>query len=152
MSIRYWRRARPTWPSTRTTGLVQWHYSSGHYQNQSLCRVPKAFGEALKTFGKGFAECDTRQTVYRQSLLCRVSESTRQRKTVVTAPGDGDGGFAECTWWHSAKKARQTVHWQSLLCRVPESTRQRKAAVTAPGDGDGGFAECPWWHSGKELS
>jgi hypothetical protein len=32
-----------------------------HYRNQSLCRVPKALGEALKTLGKGFAECDTRQ-------------------------------------------------------------------------------------------
>jgi hypothetical protein len=28
--------------------------------------------------------------------LCRVPESTRQRKVAVTAPGDGDGGFAEC--------------------------------------------------------
>jgi hypothetical protein len=32
-----------------------------HYRNQSLCRVPEALGEALKTLGKGFAECDTRQ-------------------------------------------------------------------------------------------
>jgi hypothetical protein len=32
-----------------------------HYQNQSLRRVPEALGEALKTLGKGFAECDTRQ-------------------------------------------------------------------------------------------
>jgi hypothetical protein len=28
--------------------------------------------------------------------VCRVPESTRQRKAVVTAPGDGDGVFAEC--------------------------------------------------------
>jgi hypothetical protein len=32
-----------------------------HYRNQSLCRVPEALGEALKTLGKGFAECHTRQ-------------------------------------------------------------------------------------------
>jgi hypothetical protein len=32
-----------------------------HYRNQSLRRVPEALGEALKTLGKGFAECDTRQ-------------------------------------------------------------------------------------------
>jgi hypothetical protein len=43
-----------------------------HYRNQSLRRVPEALGEALKTLGKGFAECNTRQTVHRQRLLCRV--------------------------------------------------------------------------------
>ena len=32
-----------------------------HYRNQSLRRVPEALGEALKTLGKGFAECYTRQ-------------------------------------------------------------------------------------------
>jgi hypothetical protein len=28
---------------------------------EALCRVPEALGKALKTLGKGFAECDTRQ-------------------------------------------------------------------------------------------
>jgi hypothetical protein len=37
-----------------------------HYRNQPLRRVPEALGEALKTLGKGFAECNTRQR------LCRV--------------------------------------------------------------------------------
>ena len=32
-----------------------------HYRNQSLRRVPEALSEALKTLGKGFAECNTRQ-------------------------------------------------------------------------------------------
>jgi hypothetical protein len=32
-----------------------------HYRNQPLRRVPEALGEALKTLGKGFAECNTRQ-------------------------------------------------------------------------------------------
>jgi hypothetical protein len=32
-----------------------------HYRNQPLRRVPQALGEALKTLGKGFAECNTRQ-------------------------------------------------------------------------------------------
>jgi hypothetical protein len=36
-------------------------------------------------------------------VVCRVPESTQQRKAAVTAPGDGDGGFAECPWGHSAK-------------------------------------------------
>jgi hypothetical protein len=32
-----------------------------HYRNQSLRRVPEALGEALKTLGKVFADCYTRQ-------------------------------------------------------------------------------------------
>jgi hypothetical protein len=32
-----------------------------HYWKQVLCRVPEALDKALKTLGKGFAECDTRQ-------------------------------------------------------------------------------------------
>jgi hypothetical protein len=32
-----------------------------HYQKRALCRVLEALGKALKTLGKGFAECDTRQ-------------------------------------------------------------------------------------------
>jgi hypothetical protein len=32
-----------------------------HYRKRALCRVPEALGKALKTLGKGFAECDTRQ-------------------------------------------------------------------------------------------
>jgi hypothetical protein len=32
-----------------------------HYRNQSLRRVPEALGEVLKTLGKAFAECITRQ-------------------------------------------------------------------------------------------
>jgi hypothetical protein len=37
------------------------HVLETHYRNQSLRRVPEALGEALKTLGKGFAECNTRQ-------------------------------------------------------------------------------------------
>jgi len=33
-----------------------------HYRKQELCRVSKAYGEAQKSLGKGFAECYTRQT------------------------------------------------------------------------------------------
>jgi hypothetical protein len=32
-----------------------------HYRNRRLCRVPEALGKALKTLGKGFTECLTRQ-------------------------------------------------------------------------------------------
>jgi hypothetical protein len=46
--------------------------------------------------------------------FCRVPENTRQRKAVVTAPGDGDGGFTECGTR------------QSLLCRVPDKRHSAK--------------------------
>jgi hypothetical protein len=66
--------------------------------------VPEALGEALKTLGKeGSANSGSAKpslpSAFSLALgktLCRVSESTRQRKAAVTTPGDGDGGFAEC--------------------------------------------------------
>ena len=84
-----------------------------HYRNHRLCRVPEALGKDLKTLSKLFAECRTRQrglgiqcigkAVFAgyffsdtRQRLCRVLGSTRQRKAAVTAPGDGDGVFAEC--------------------------------------------------------
>jgi hypothetical protein len=39
-----------------------------------------------------------------QQRICRVPFDTRQRKVTVTAPSDGDGSFAECLLWHSAKR------------------------------------------------
>jgi hypothetical protein len=32
-----------------------------HYRKRVLCRVPEALGKALKTLGKTFVECHTRQ-------------------------------------------------------------------------------------------
>jgi hypothetical protein len=67
-----------------------------HYRNQSLCRVPEALGEALKTLGKGFAECYTRQRRLGEQCIGKAffAESffsgTRQRSL------PSDGGFAEC--------------------------------------------------------
>jgi hypothetical protein len=78
-----------------------------HYRNRALCRVPEALG-------KVFVECDTRQRKLGEQYisndffaeyflsgtrqrLCRVSLGTRQRKVVVTTPGNGDGAFAECS-------------------------------------------------------
>jgi hypothetical protein len=75
--------------------------------------VPEALGKALKTLGKGFAsvalgkEGSAHSASAKPSLLstfsraldkvvCRVLENTWQRKAAVTAPGDGDGVFAEC--------------------------------------------------------
>jgi hypothetical protein len=85
-----------------------------HYQKQALCRVSEALGEAWKTLGEGFAECDTRQRELGElyigndffaeyflsgtrQILCRVSQGTRQRKVAITVAGNGDGAFAECS-------------------------------------------------------
>jgi len=48
-----------------------------HYGKHILCRVPKTLGKGLKTLGKAFAECGTRQRTLgnayiRQRVLCRV--------------------------------------------------------------------------------
>jgi hypothetical protein len=32
-----------------------------HYRKRVLCRVPEALGKILKTLGKTFAECHTKQ-------------------------------------------------------------------------------------------
>jgi hypothetical protein len=114
-----------------------------HYWKQLLCRLSKALGKAWKTLDEGFAECDTRQRklgeLYivndffdeyflsgnRQSL-CRVSLENRQRKVAVTATGNDDEIFADCTlYWHSAK----SVPLPSVL----GDTRQRVFL----------FVECP---------
>jgi hypothetical protein len=36
--------------------------SNNHYRTQDLCRVSTTLGKALKTLGKGFAGCNTRQS------------------------------------------------------------------------------------------
>jgi hypothetical protein len=73
------------------------------------------------TLDKGFAECNTRQRTLGElyigsglfaeyfmsdtrQRICRVPFDTRQRKVTVTAASDGDGSFAECLLWHSAKR------------------------------------------------
>jgi hypothetical protein len=83
--------------------------------------VSQTHGKGYCTLGKGFAECHTRQRTLGElyidnslfaeyflsgtrQRLCRVSFGARQRKVTVTAPSDGDGSFAECVLWHSAKR------------------------------------------------
>jgi hypothetical protein len=84
-----------------------------HYRNRRLCRVPEALGKALKTLGKLFAECRTRQrgldiqcigkAVFAEYFFSGTRQrglpsarSTRQRKAAVTVTVDGDGAFAKC--------------------------------------------------------
>jgi hypothetical protein len=83
-----------------------------HYRTQFLCRVSQTLGKGYFTLGKAFAECNTRQRTLGElyignSLFVEYFLSgidTRQRKVTVTAPSDGDRSFAECLFWHSAKR------------------------------------------------
>jgi hypothetical protein len=92
-----------------------------HYRTQLLCRVSQTLGKGYFTLGKGFTECNTRQRTLDElyidnglfaeyflsgtrQRICRVPFDTRQRKVTVTALSDGDGSFAECLLWHSAKR------------------------------------------------
>ena len=73
-----------------------------HYRNRALCRVPEALGKALKTLGKGFAECRTRQRRLGKQCIGKAFfveyffSGTRQRGLPLWRRGDGDGVFAEC--------------------------------------------------------
>jgi hypothetical protein len=81
-----------------------------HYRNRRLCRVPEALGKALKTLGKRFAECWSRQRGLDTQCIGKAVfaeyffSGTRQRKAAITAMGDGDGVFAECLRRHSTKE------------------------------------------------
>ena len=69
--------------------------------------------------------------IYMWYLLFVWMENKKQRKATITAPGDGDGGFAECQRWHSATK----ISLPSVLLAA-----LGKAAF---------FAECHLGHSAK---
>jgi hypothetical protein len=111
-------------PNTRKNYICR-HYTL-HYRNRRLCRVPEALG-------KGFTECRTQQRrlgtqcigkaffaeYFSRALgkeVCRVPDSTRQRKAVVTVSGDRDGVLPSVPG-----DTRQRIH----LCRV--SARQHSA-------------------------
>jgi hypothetical protein len=52
-----------------------------HYRNRVLCRVSKTLGKGHFTLDKVFTECNTRQTFYREKVVCRVLFlNTRQIK------------------------------------------------------------------------
>jgi hypothetical protein len=75
-----------------------------HYRNRRFCRVTEALGKegsAHSASAKPSLPSTFSRTLGKE--VCRVSGDTRQRKATVTAPGDGDGVFAECPRWHSAK-------------------------------------------------
>jgi hypothetical protein len=117
-----------------------------HYRNQLLCRVSQTHGKDNFTLGKRFAECYTRQRTLGElyignSLFADYFLSgTRQRKVTVTAPSNGDGSFAECLLWHSAKRSilpsvcsrdprQRLIQWAPPPIPVPRAlvgTRQRR--------------------------
>jgi hypothetical protein len=116
-----------------------------HYRNRRLYRVPEALGKALKTLGKGFAECRTRQRGLGTQCIVKAffaeyffsgrglpsARGTRQRKAAVTALGDGDDVFAECPRWHLAKELPLSSAYPTAL------------------DKEARFAECHLGHSAK---
>jgi hypothetical protein len=83
---------------------------SHHYRNRRLCRVPKAvLGKVLKTLGKLFAECRTRQRGL--DIQCI-----------------GKAVFAEYffrTLGKEKQSLRQRVTETESLPSVPDDTRQR---------------------------
>jgi hypothetical protein len=139
-----------------------------HYRTQLLCRVSQTLGKGYFTLGKGFAECNTRQrtlgelyisnSLFAEYFLsgtrqrvCRVPDrvpsGTQQKKVTVTAPSDGDGSFAECLLWHSAKRLilpsvcsrgprQRRVQWAPPPVPVPRAlvgTRQRSLLCRVSG-------------------
>jgi hypothetical protein len=60
--------------------------------------------------------------------ICRVPFGTWQRKVAVTAPSDGDGSFAECLLWHSAKRPILP----SVFCHGPRQRRLQWAPPPVP--------------------
>jgi hypothetical protein len=74
--------------------------------------------------------------------LCRVSLGTRQRKVVVTSPGNGDGAFAECH--------KVTLDKGSLFAKCALYRHSAKKLHVGPFTRS--FAERIRWHSTKTLS
>ena len=95
--------------------LFYYYYSNTsmwyHCLKQWLCRVPQALDKDQKTLGKGFAECNTRQTAHciysvGKQLFAECLD-TRQKKVVCWVFFQNTLGkgllFAECFWeLHSA--------------------------------------------------
>jgi hypothetical protein len=97
------RNSLPESPSAKALPSVALGKEGSAYSASAKPSVPSTFSRAL---GK---------------VVCRVPESTRQRKAVVTATGDGDGVFTECPRRHSAKEL--SLSSVSLTALGKESVR-----------------------------
>jgi hypothetical protein len=110
----------------------------------AFCRVPEALGKALKTLGKGFAECHTRQNRLGKQCIGKAFfaeyffSGTRQtglpsawEHSAQKSGRYGDGvtettSFAECQGRHSANESTLPSVFPVALGK------------------DSTFAECPW--------
>jgi hypothetical protein len=114
-----------------------------HYRNQSLCRVPEALGEALKTLGK---EGSTNSASAKPSLPSAFSRALDKEKqplrrwvtetaALPSVPGDTRQRSYLCrvsarqhsaknpslpsATWDTRQRARQGGSPCQALCRVP---------------------------------
>ena len=124
-----------------TTGISFFAVCSKHTA-KAILHSAKALPSV--TLGKERSANCTSTTTSLPSTFCRalgkVPFVTRQRKVTVTAPSDGDGSFAECLLWHSAKRPilpsvcshgprQRRVQWAPPPVPVPRAlvgTRQRR--------------------------
>jgi hypothetical protein len=94
---------------------------SQHYRKRALCRVPEALSKAVKTLGKDFAECRTRQRRHDKQCIDKAFFveyffSGTQQRDLPSARG------------HSAKKSNRYgdgVTETTSLPSVKDDTRQR---------------------------
>jgi hypothetical protein len=143
----------------RSSVLLWRDYAYNHYRNRRLCWVPEALGKALKTLGKVFAECRTRQ----RGLGTQCIDKALFAEYFFS--GTRQSGLPSARE-HSAKKSSHyDAGWRRLrLCRVsqvtlgkgvtfaeclPDSTRQR---IRQRGPHVRYFAECLVWRSAKRAS
>jgi hypothetical protein len=121
--------------------------STIHYRNHRLCRVPKALGKALKTLGKFFAECHTRQRglgiqcIGKAVFVEYFFLGTRQKNSRYD-----DGWRRRSLCRVSRATLGKGVHFAECL---PDSTRQR---IRQRGPPVRYFVECLIWHSAKRGS
>jgi hypothetical protein len=133
--------------------------AKGHYRNRRLCRVPEALSKVLKTLGKVFAECRTRQRGLGTQCIGKAFFAE------YFFSGTRQSGLSSARE-HSAKKSsRYGAGWRRRrLCRVsqvtlgkwvtfaeclPDSTRQR---IHQRSPHVRYFVECLVWHSAKRAS
>ena len=80
-----------------------------HYRKQSLCHVPQALDKAQKTLGKGFVECNTRQTAHdiysadKRLFAEYFLSGTRQRLCRELKPTLGEK--SNVTEWRRSRRA-----------------------------------------------
>jgi hypothetical protein len=106
-----------------------------HYRKRALCRVTEALGKAVKTLGKGFTECHTRQRRLGKQCIGKAFfaeyffSGTRQRglssargHSVKKSNRYGDG----VTETASLPSVTDDTRQRSYLCRVSAQQHSTK--------------------------